>query len=198
MPSYDLLIRLRRFLRRKPIPITPLDEFISVHEAGHALIAWRSPALLRFRRVDAFGAMTFGDFRTGTADGVFEAMVFCMGGPAAEIVCYGDFNFRGAIVDISTAFFLGDRLLAKWSLPEHIRQRSHGGGPLCRRMNPRLPKQVVRLMDVALAEAAQRLLDHSAELAAIYGFLLKHGQADGMDLFKLIGPEGPKTEKDPA
>ena len=88
------------WLKRLCLPV----KRIAAHEAGHALLAWRSPYVTKVAEVSLLrGRTTFFQVLGDSPDLLFDQIVIRLAGIAGELAVFGKYRPKGGVTDVVSA-----------------------------------------------------------------------------------------------
>jgi len=184
-------------------------ERVALHEAGHALLAWTTPAAEPLRRVSilprgmALGAtqqVPSEDRHILTRTELEARLVVLLGGLAAERVVDGD-SSTGAENDLREATRLATRMVAHYGMSEALGpayyefQQEHAflGHRIATESGTSdvtihaIEREAGRLLSGALAAAESAIESHRGELDRLVAALLERETLDKEELDALLG-----------
>jgi hypothetical protein len=178
---------------------TLLDPFtkllhILVHEAGHTVVAWRSPIVLDVRDVRIDVEKREAECRFQTRDSRdsgdhLERAIIAMAGAAAEDICFGSFSAPISAQDLGNAV---DR--ARWArrLGAYWRERTRLT-PFLARVSAYVPPDCRVFVQTAFDLARKRLVENQTDLDRLYTFLIAahldgRTSSSGDEVATVLGP----------
>jgi hypothetical protein len=174
-------------------PFTKLLHIL-VHEAGHAVVAWRSPIVLDVRHVRIDAESQEAECRFQTRDSRnsgdhLERAIIAMAGAAAEDICFGCFSPFISAQDLGNAV---DR--ARWArrLGAYWRERARLT-PFLACVGAYVPPDCRVFVQTAFDHARKRLMESQADLDRLYTFLIAahldgRTSSSGDEVGAVLGP----------
>ena len=196
--------------KREEVLLGEEKEKTAYHEAGHALLAWLTPAADRVHKVTiiprgrALGVTQIvpeEDRMNISESELRDRLAFMLGGRAAEKLVYGEFS-AGAENDLERATEMARRMVTRWGMSSRL-------GPISYRItetdpflgrefaHPRqfsehtlqvIDEEVSTLLNREAQRAMETLTTHRDKLDQLTSALLEREELSEAEIEELIGP----------
>jgi hypothetical protein len=159
------------------------------HEAGHALVSWLSPYVVRVTAEvqDSSGWVRHDGPIVNTVEfAFFQLMTMTCGMASAEMI--GSHNDEDALSDITKGIQIASYLSA--TRPDFIgRLRPCSGGfSSARWFGKNAPLGTVKFIDAAICQCTRLIAEHEHELKSLESALDERGRLEHDDIEALLGP----------
>jgi cell division protease FtsH len=192
---------------------------VSVHEAGHALVAALSENADPVAKVTILPAgqalgvtqqLPLIERHLYGEDYLHDSLTVRMGGRAAELVEFGQ-GSTGAANDLSTATEMAIRMVREFGLSDKLGPVGYpeggsvflgGGGsglssrPFAESTQAEIDAEVARLLREAEQRAVSLIREHKDMLDQLVELLLEHETVDGDEVYRIAGRPAPEHRQD--
>jgi cell division protease FtsH len=194
---------------------------VSVHEAGHAIVAVLSPHADPVAKVTILPAgqalgvteqLPLVERHLYSEDYLNQSLAVRLGGRAAELVKFGQ-GSTGAANDLASATDLATRMVREFGLSPALGPVGYPRGgsvyldggsppvssrPYAESTQAVVDREVSRLLREAEEQATELLRTHQSELDQLADLLIEEETVDGEAVYRLFGMSPPENRDEPA
>jgi cell division protease FtsH len=193
---------------------------VSVHEAGHAVVAALSPQADPVAKVTILPAgqalgvteqLPLVERHLYSEDYLHQSLAVRLGGRAAELVKFGQ-GSTGASNDLASATDLATRMVREFGLSSALGPVGYPSGgsmflgeggavssrPFSETTQAEIDREVSRLLREAESRAVDLLKGHESQLDQLAGLLLEQETVGGETVYQLLGLNPPERIDDAA
>ncbi len=167
---------------------------VAVHEAGHALVCWRSPTVLKImsaRLHDEGGTVIHRDTDIPTNVSRWYGIAICLAGIAAEIELYGRFQGKSCRGDLLKALKHAKEMAAQdyqpnsqpWRDDKDVKTIDVGAV-----YTNRPSKTVNEILCTASRRARANILEYHDKFMILSMAILRRGELNHDEIIEMLGP----------